>query len=229
MSGTLGGLEDGSGVRRWIHSTVRSQGVAHRIGGEAVLDELSAANHGRGIARLEDRRVDAASIRGDGQGARVLGVEGDAHRWRGEVGRVEDQDRVRLRAGDEGALGDPREDHVARLVVGRQSRAHSTAVEIDDGDRVADVIDDPRFAVVVGPYADGVDPDRESAQQCEFGPGRVEDLEACVGRVDGEQARAVRRQVERVGVRALPVDERALGVSDSTGHSTGGDGRADDR
>src|SRR5437763_35548 len=121
-------------------------------------------------------------------------------------------------AGDEGAVAaGPREDDVARLVADQQ-RACDTRerdvgrVDLDDAHAVRQEVRDPRLgpAGAVGARGDGhgLEADCHLGGEREAAGGDRVDLQAVVGRVDGEQPLSGGGEGERPDVAALEVEER---------------------
>src|SRR5436309_281277 len=121
-------------------------------------------------------------------------------------------------AGDEGAVAaGPREDDVARLVADQQ-RACDTRerdvgrVDLDDAHAVRQEVRDPRVgpAGAVGARGDrhGLEADCHLGGEREAAGGDRVDLQAVVGRVDGEQPLRGGGEGERPDVAALEVEER---------------------
>ena len=190
-------VEEGAAVGRWVG--IEGVGV-HRRGDDLLPEDR------RPVAGLEDRRVDGGAV--GGQSAGILALDQEHGRPGGEVQRIVHLHLVELRDRDEGPLRAAGEDHVGRLVAG-VNRGHDVhRGEVDDAHAVGDVVDHPYLGVRSGPHRDRIEPHRNRAGPDQPRGDDREHLEAVVGGVDRQQARPVRRQVERADVRALPVDER---------------------
>jgi hypothetical protein len=141
------------------------------------------------LVRIEHPDVRAPHARG-----RELGIEREVL---AAMGRGDERPSP-LRSG---------EDDVARLVAD-QERApdvpgRSVVVELDDAHAVREVVDHPDLAVRPGRDGDRLKAHRDGRRRDEPLSQDAEDLEAVVGRVDGEQVPLVRRHRERSHLSAL--------------------------
>jgi len=218
-------LRDHAGLGRGHAVGVRAGGH-HPVGNRALVDRRGL------VARQEDRGIDDRSVGTHGQRAgRVPEQAHDAQRRAAQAGsqvlRVEDPDvgpadgrreELRIERVVLAAVGrrDERtrparsaEHDVGGLVADQYRPRHSRRrrAHVDDAHAVREVVDHPHLAVRAGRDGDGLHADGDRSRVREAGGTDLEDLEAAVGRVDGEQAGAVRRHRERPHLRRLERDE----------------------
>ena len=200
------------GIHRRIESAtgVRGRTLVARVRVHAGGDGLLRQDR-RPVPRLEDHRVHVRAV--EAERPRILAVDRDGDRRGCGIGRVEHHQAVLLGDADEGPGRRPGEDHVRRLVAGREGRRDRRGVEVDDRHRVAQVVDDPRGPIVERAHAHRLEADRDAAGAADRAVVRsVEDLESIVGRVRHEDPGPVGRHLDGVDLGGLEVDER-LGVA----------------
>ena len=171
---------------------------ARRVREQGHDGQRSAAE---GVA--ERVRVEHPHVRAPHARDRELGIERDV--------------LAAMRRRDERSPPPRSGEHDVAWLVADEERAldvpgRGVVVELDDAHAVREVVDHPDFAI--RPRRDG---DRLEAHRDGGGvdePIRLdaEDLEAVIGRVDGEQVLLVRRQRERAHLPALEQRERGSGL-----------------
>ena len=185
-------IERRSAVRRWVHSCIRTAGIAHE----------RARHERRPVARLEDREIDLRSVRARRERARLRAEDrGRCDRRRRSV-RVERDEAIRCGERDEslGALRS-REDDIRRLVADEDRSRDAHGGEVDHAHRIGDLVDDPCLGVRTHAHADGIDADGHGAAAHGKPSDQVEHLELPIGGVDREESRPVGRHVERMRLR----------------------------
>ena len=160
---------------------------------------------GRLVAGVEHHGIHLAAILGDRQGARVAAEQIELRRRGLQMKEVEDLDGVLLRHGHEGVAAD--EHDIGRLVADRQCPDRRPQVQVDDADRVGQMIDDPGFRVAAGDDAHRLEPDRYRGQRRQAAVREDgEHLQKRVRGVDHQEPAPRRRQGHRVDLRGLEVD-----------------------
>ena len=198
----------------WGRQSVRRCGLRRRVRGR---DERGV------ISGKRERGIDVGAVGTDGERAGIFAEDGDVGdaRVRGEI---EDGDLIFARGGDEGPAR--REDHVRRFVRHVNGVGHDMARDGDDADAVGNFVDHPGLVVVAridrdGFEADGNFRDENGVRRI----GNIENGEAVVRRVDGEEARAVGRETDGAGLLALVID---VGILREGGRSQTGREKSED-
>jgi hypothetical protein len=107
----------------------------------------------------------------------------------------------------EGARGLRCEDDVRRFVADEDRAGDAHRGEVDDADRVRDLVDDPRVTIRARAHRDGINADRDRAAAHGEAADQVEHFKLTIRGVDGEERGAVGRHLNRVGLRRLEVRE----------------------
>ncbi len=121
----------------------------------------------------------------------------------GEVVRVEDSHFVFLRDADECTVMLRNEDDVRRLVSDEERSNHGAQGQVDDRNRIRQMIDDPDFGSSACPHGHRLDSDLDLGDAGRLRSGQIEHDEPMIRRVCDEETASVRRELDGVDGRTL--------------------------
>ena len=195
-------------VGRRIRSVVRTGRVADRIRRKRQRDSATAEDC-RTVTGLENRHVHFRLVRTDRHRARVLRLDGHVHGRLAEIARVEHFNGVRPGARHIRPQRRAVKDHIRRFVQRPQCRAHDLRSQIDDADRVGDLVDDPDFHVGTKTNGDRIQSDRNRSDGRGRASADIEKLDAIVCRVTNGKLRSIGAEVDGVDLGCLEIHERS--------------------